>query len=266
MAKALEDRLQPVGRDPAARVPDREARASLFGIGRAGRDRDRAQAGRELDRVAEQVHEHLDDPIGVDRDRQTLIHVGGHRQAVLRGVHLDDLDRIRHQRGGPDRGELELHGTRVHALNVEHVVDQADQPVGVGHGELEHALGLRGQLAEDAALQQAERAADRGQRCAQLVSNHRDELVLDLLAFTPRPLGGRELAQRQVLAGGDQPPDHRQDQDEAQLGKERFVPLHPDQQAEPDRRGDVRQPARARRGLAPIRHRRFIVRSGGSLL
>ena len=48
-------------------------------------------------------------------------------------------------------------------------------------GDHRHALGRRRQLADGAAGEQAERAADRGQRRAQLVADHRDELVLQPL-------------------------------------------------------------------------------------
>ena len=53
------------------------------------------------------------------------------------------------------------------------------------HGDLRHPLRALGQRPEDAALQQAERAADRRQRRAQLVADDRRELVLDALDGAP---------------------------------------------------------------------------------
>ena len=69
-------------------------------------------------------------------------------------------------------------------VDVEDVVDQAHDSVGVLDGDRDHAPGLLGRRAQSPALQKAERAADGGQRRAQLVADDRDQLVLDALDLT----------------------------------------------------------------------------------
>ena len=64
------------------------------------------------------------------------------------------------------------------AFEVEDVVDQADQAVGVADGDVQHLLRLFGTRLERPAGEQAQRSAQRGQRRAQLVRDGGDELVL----------------------------------------------------------------------------------------
>ncbi len=74
------------------------------------------------------------------------------------------------------------------ALEVEDVVDEADEAVGVADGDLEHLLRLLGAGGECAAGEQAERSAERGERRAELVGDGGDELVLH--AVEGAALGG----------------------------------------------------------------------------
>jgi hypothetical protein len=106
--------------------------------------------GGELDGVVEQVDEHLDDPISIDRDDQTLVvELGRQRHAGLGGVNLDDLHGVADQLSCFGGGELELHSSGIHTLDVKDVVDQPDEPIGVGDGEREHV----GRLLQSAAAQ-----------------------------------------------------------------------------------------------------------------
>ena len=67
----------------------------------------------------------------------------------------------------------------LHALEVEDVVDEADEAVGVGDGDAEEVERLGVDVADDAGGEQAERAADAGERRAQFVRDGGDELVFE---------------------------------------------------------------------------------------
>ena len=119
-----------------------------------------------------------------------------------------------------------------------------------------HVRGLLGQRTQHAPLQQPQRAADRGQRRAQLVTDDRQELVLQALALTQRRLRLHELALGDVLARGDQHRQRDHDQHEAHVREEAVARLHPQQHAEPDRQAEVGQrtgPRSRLRGVADLR-------------
>ena len=135
-------------------------------------------AGRgELDGVRDEVVEGLQDAVGIGPDvdavggeedadvgarRAGLLHAGGAAQQVFGAAH----------------GRVQLGLAARDALEVEDVVDQADEAVGVADGDLEHLLRLLGPIRQRAAGKQAERSAQRGERRAQLVGDGGDELVL----------------------------------------------------------------------------------------
>jgi len=75
--------------------------------------------------------------------------------------------------------DLERGPLGVHALEVEYVVDEADQAVGVGAGDAQQVERRGVDLAEHSAGEQPKRAADAGERRAQLMRDGGDELVLD---------------------------------------------------------------------------------------
>ncbi len=64
---------------------------------------------------------------------------------------------------------LQRGATGLHALEVEDVVDEADEAVGVGDGDAEEVERFGVDVADDAGGEQAECAADAGERRAQLV-------------------------------------------------------------------------------------------------
>ena len=134
-------------------------------------------AGRgELDGVAKQVGDRLDDPIvvsphlrraGLDHDpeasdlRRWAHHIGG----------------LGEQLAGVARLLVEGDPAGCQALGIEDVVDQSDQPVRVRYGDTEHpSAGFR--VIDDAPCEQAERGPDRGQWRPQLVADDRYELIL----------------------------------------------------------------------------------------
>ena len=74
------------------------------------------------------------------------------------------------------------------ALDVEDVVDELDEPVGVADGDFEHLPHLFGPRLQGAAGDEAKRRAQAGERGAQLVRDGGDELVLH--AVERASLGG----------------------------------------------------------------------------
>ncbi len=80
-----------------------------------------------------------------------------------------------------ERAAANLEGgtARLHALKVEDVVDEADEAIGVGDGDAEEILCLGVDVADDAGGEQAESAANAGERRAQLVRDGGDELVFE---------------------------------------------------------------------------------------
>ncbi len=78
---------------------------------------------------------------------------------------------------------LQRGATGLHALEVEDVVDEADEAVGVGDGDAEEVERFCVDVADDAGGEQAERSADAGERGAQLVGDGGDELVLQRVEF-----------------------------------------------------------------------------------
>ena len=101
-----------------------------------------------------------------------LLQAGGAAEEVVGGAH----------------GVVELGFAGADALELEDVVDQADEAVGVAGGDVEHLLDLFGARVEGASGDEAEGGAERGERSAQLVGDGGDELVLH--AVEGAALGG----------------------------------------------------------------------------
>ena len=97
--------------------------------------------------------------------------------ASATGLHA--VDGLADDLGQLHRAEGERLAAALDALEIEDVVDEPDQAVGVGERDAEQVGGLVVHLAEDAGGEQAERAANGGERGAQLVADGGDELVLE---------------------------------------------------------------------------------------
>ncbi len=185
LLEAVEDVFELVGGDAAALVADLDEGFAVVEI--AGGEVDLAAGGRELDGVRDEVVERLQDAVGVGPDVDAvgreedadvgpwgarLLHAGGAAEQVFGAAH----------------GRVQLGFAAADAFEVEDVVDQADEAVGVADGDVEHLLGLLRAGRERSAGEQAERSAERGQRRAQLVGDGGDELVLH--AVERAALGG----------------------------------------------------------------------------
>ncbi|MCY4636591.1 MAG: hypothetical protein OXG04_19180 [Acidobacteria bacterium] len=183
---------QPLGGHAPALVPDRDGDVRAVTV---GRDPDRGRVGRVPGGVREQVVQHLHDapPVGhhpgqVRRqvDEHGVPAAGGQERAAR------PVDQGGHVRGlGCDRERA-----RVDAPRIEQVADEAAHVVGLlgdDAVELVHLGPIElGRLLD----QRVRRALDRGQRRAQLVAHHAEEV-------RPQPL--QLLKRRQVLEGDDHP-------------------------------------------------------------
>lgn len=133
--------------------------------------------GRKLQRVREQVAQHLLEAGAVDLD---LKRIDGQVEldAACAGVGADCLHRGLQQRreGMSLQVELQLAGDQ--AVEVEQVIDQQAQAPAVVAGDLQQAPRRVGDLLAAGAHHQAQCAGDRGQRRTQFVAHHRDQFVL----------------------------------------------------------------------------------------
>ena len=185
LLEAIEDVLQLTGRDAASLITHFDDGFVVVEIARG--EMNLAAWRGELDRVREKVVEGLKDAVGVgpnvdavrgeeDADvgfgRASLLHACGAAQQVFGAAH----------------GGVQLSLAARNSLEVEDVVDQADEAIGVADGDIEHLLCLLGAAGESAAGEQAEGSTQGGERGAELMRNGGDELVLH--AIEGAALGG----------------------------------------------------------------------------
>ncbi len=154
-----------------------------------------AAGRRKLDRILEQIPEHLLQPgrIGLDHLRgilkiQVQLHVRG------RQVGPANLDRAPQNAAEFDRPLLKLQLAARNARYIEEVVDQAGLELDVAGNDVQRFPRFRVELA--APLEHGRRGQHRCQRRAQLVRQDRQEVVLGLVGVFRRGLGalGAELA------------------------------------------------------------------------
>ena len=207
MHEQVEHVGQEVGRDADARVPDADGD---FPARPLGREPDRAAPRRVLGSVAQEVADDLGEPcrVGVQPDR-----LGGQRdrESMRAGLggRADHLDRLLddggEQHGLSPEGDLAVRDTR----DVEQVVHQAGE---VAHLSVRHVHEVL--AVGHVELEQVERGAQRGEGIAELVGQHREELVLATIGIGELgralfELFGQTLALGDVRADADhagQPP------------------------------------------------------------
>jgi len=136
----IEDRFQLVLGNPRTRIVDTEE--NLFAALFDAHDHPTA-GGRELDRVVQEVAEHLKNPCGIERDGRQRWHDLRHqRHAVSRGLRLKrvhgflhDVRRVAHFTGHREHA-------RFNAGDVNEVPDESPHPdTGSLHAPLADALG-----------------------------------------------------------------------------------------------------------------------------
>ncbi len=75
--------------------------------------------------------------------------------------------------------DLKRSPTGLHPLEIQDVVDEANETVSVGDGDPEQILRFVVEMSHHAGREQAERPADAGQRGSKLMGYGGDELVFD---------------------------------------------------------------------------------------
>ena len=196
--EALEQLLDLVLGDADARVGDLEHRVVPLPI---QAHRHGPSLRRELDRVGEEVAQHLDETLAVGGERARLIGLlEPHPDALsFRGgagrldLAHDELDQV-------DLRRVEREPFGVHLRDLEDVVHEGVQPVGVAVDDVEeprlHLVELAG-----LALPHELEVADNGrQRRAQLVGHRADELVLQAVDLLESLVLLRERACRGPFA------------------------------------------------------------------
>src|SRR3954463_6152723 len=132
----------------------------------------------ELDGVGQQIEQHLDDAIDIGAHRP---HRLGELELHLDAALLEHLahagHRIADQRAHVDLALAPFGLARLDLRKVEHLVDEARQPLGLLRDDAEKAIALTG-LDVRMLEQNLRKGADRGERRAQLVRHGGDEVVL----------------------------------------------------------------------------------------
>ena len=145
--------------------------------GHAKHDRHGGVGRRKFDGVGEQICEHLQQAVGVGSDID-LRFVVDQQHACGFGHQLHTVHRLLDQVGHLDRPEDQRLAPALGALQIENVVDEPHQTVRVAERDAQQICGLVVDLAQNAGGEQAQGAANRGQRRAQLVAHCGHELVL----------------------------------------------------------------------------------------
>ncbi len=151
---------------------------------RGSAERDRRSGRREFDGVADEVRQRLDDAVAVapERSRGRFRHDA---DTCLVGDRLEAFPGLVHDRLRVNGAARQFDLAGLDSLQIEDVVDEPHQTIGIGDGDLQHPLPLFGDRTEQPAAQQTERSANGSQRGAQLVADRRDELALQPLDGPP---------------------------------------------------------------------------------
>ena len=183
---AAEQPLEELGRDADAVVADADVDLSTV---HGACDHDLPAVGRVLDRVAEQVGDHLRDAVRVALDHRPALGVADDDVTGARGACA--VGGVFEQRGQVRLLQVQRQPAGLDAVQVEHVVDHAVETVGVLVDVAGVALGLvEGHVLVADHLAETRDADQRG---AELMAHQRDELAL-------QPV--EALQARQVRRGG----------------------------------------------------------------
>src|ERR1700682_6501794 len=168
-------------------------------------DQDFSACRREFDRIREKIGNNLSKPVGIG------IHFTVSRRSVESNVHAVALgesaillNRVRHQRTQVDLTQIEHNAAGFELLDIENVVNEADQPLTVGVRDREETRGRFGKFARPLFREQTERAGNRRQRRAQFVADGRDEFVLQSFVV----LAGADVADHQDSLGAFERTQH----------------------------------------------------------
>ena len=173
----IEDSFEVVGSDARPVVADAERDASV--LPRRG-DRDASPLRRELDRVVQQVGDHLSEPRGIGLDEERLLgDFDGELLSPLRDHVAPGVDRRVHDalqgHGAPLEPDLPAGDPR----NVQEIVHEPRQVLRLAADDLPRLRDQPGIVVPE----ELDCMQDRGERIAQLVREHREELVLAAVRF-----------------------------------------------------------------------------------
>ena len=199
-----EDPLPPVGRDADAGVGHREAEDGLpLGRGAVGDFHPHGHLALlgELDRVADQVEQHLPQPARVADQGvgHVRLHVAGQLQPLGPGPHGQGPHGVAQRRPEREVGRVQLQLAGLDLREVEQVVDEAEEAVGRRLDRLQALPLVVGQRGVEDQLGHAEDGAEGG---ADLVADVGQELVLGPVRRLRRLLGLAQL-RLEPLALGD---------------------------------------------------------------
>ena len=180
LLKGLEDRLQPVLRDPDPGVDhaDREGCSVRFRVDARGH----GPVLGELERVADQIDNHLLELVRVGLDR--AVHVGSLRHqldVLVAYLTIELLDGLAHQRADVHCHDLELYATGLDLGQVQDLVDQGQQVAPVHHDPVEEAHLLLIEVLLLVLEDDVREADDRIERGAQLVAHVGEKLTFGLV-------------------------------------------------------------------------------------
>src|SRR5690242_14108705 len=139
----------------------------------------------KLHRIRQQIPNHLLEPVCIARNHQ--------RRRVEKLLDLDSLrvsrrphyvDRILHDRHNFQRVQIEIKISGDDTRHVENVVDDLRLRFGIAPDHFDSLLGYR--IVERPTFEQSRPAEYRGERCAQLVRNRREKLVLQTVRLFRR--------------------------------------------------------------------------------
>ena len=136
---------------------------------------------------------------------------------MLRGERADGFDGALDDRGGGHAIHLQGDFPALEALEIENVVDQRDQAHGVAFGHPDQLAGVSRQVAHRATGEQAQRAANRGERRAQLMAHGRHELLFQAIDLATL----RDI----MNAAGELPAPGRVELEEGQLHRKDLAVL-----------------------------------------
>ena len=120
-----------------------------------------------------------DEALAVAEDRRHVGELGAQVDRAAAGERRRRFDRVAHDRGHVDVGELQLQAVRVEPRDEEQVADQPLQPLGAAVDDREEPLLLVVQLARLALADHLEEAHHRRQGRPELMRDGRDEIVLE---------------------------------------------------------------------------------------
>src|SRR5262249_22451447 len=174
----LEDAALLVDGDPEALVANVEDHVALV---RLDADLDHAAIRRVLDRVLDEVDEHLPDLVAVGLDERHAVGDAVTDLHARRGVRAGRLDDALDQLGGVEGLRLEVEPAGVELARQQNLVDDPAKALGLVGDQRDEAVTAALVEGEVVSEQRLRGAVDGGQRRPQLVGRGRDEARLQLL-------------------------------------------------------------------------------------